>query len=215
MPNPQKRQPAHQNRPDDPLEACLRAWATARLSPERLVHTQGVVETAARLAEQHFIGHVASLRLAGWVHDAAKDLPDDDLLRLAAALGYKARPIERQVPQLLHGVVGALLAREECGLKDPIAMSAAAYHTTGHPAMSTADKVFYLADLIEPSRDFSWVAQARVLAGQDLERALLFALTCQLRRLLKRGAIIDARSVELRNRLLLDGVILVPRDKKA
>lgn len=194
------------------LEARVRAWAEARLSPERLAHTAGVVETAARLAGQHGVGHVESLRLAGWIHDAAKALPRAELLRLAEQMGCPIRFIERQEPLLLHGLVAARLAREELGLDDPIIDSAVAFHTTGDPTMSAADKVFYLADGLEPSRTFSWTAQGRILAEEDIDRALLFVLSNKLRRLLHKDALIDPRSVELRNQLLLDGVALAPRE---
>lgn len=198
--------------PLSPLEARVRAWAEARLSPERLVHTAGVVETAARLAQRHGVGHIASLRLAGWIHDAAKALPRDELLHLAKQMGCPIRPIERQEPLLLHGPVAVWLARVELGLDDPVVDSAVTFHTTGDPAMSAADRVFYLADGLEPSRAFPWAAQGRILAEEDIDRALLFVLSNKLRRLLHKGALIDPRAVELRNRLLLDGVTFVPRE---
>lgn|GEM_PF-475898 len=198
--------------PLSPLEARVRAWAEARLSPERLVHTAGVVETAARLAQRHGVGHVASLRLAGWIHDAAKALPRAELLRLAEQMGYPIRAIERHEPLLLHGPAAVWLARAELGLDDAIMASAVMLHTTGDSSMSTADKVFYLADGLEPSRTFPWVAQGRSLAEEDIDRALLFVLSNKLRRLLHKGAIIDPRAIELRNRLLLDGVAFGPRE---
>ncbi len=194
------------------LEARARSWARARMSPERFDHTIGVVETVTHLAARHDLGSMAALRLAGWIHDAAKELGDGELIAWAERLGYPIRPIERQAPLLLHGAVAALLARQELGLDDPLIFTAATYHTSGHPDMSRADKAFYLADLIEPSRTLGWIEQTRQLAEEDLDKALLFALTRQLRRLLKRGAIIDPRSVELHNRLLLSGVELVARE---
>ncbi len=199
---------------DPTLEAKARSWAKTRLSEARFRHTEGVVEMATRLAHRFNVPETASLRLAGWIHDAAKERGDDELLALAKRLGYTVRPVEKNFPFLLHGVVAGLLAREELGIHDPVVATAVEYHTTGHPDMSLADKVFFLADLAEPSRAYPWIDQVRRLAQEDVDTALLFAVTYQLRRLLKRGSAIDPRAIELRNSLLLAGVPLVPRRKK-
>jgi predicted HD superfamily hydrolase involved in NAD metabolism len=196
----------------EPPETRARVWAQARLSPGRFLHTRGVVETVTMLATRHNLGEaVPALRVAAWLHDGAKGLPAATLLALAGTLGCAIRPIERACPALLHGAVAVALARRELGIDDPAVSSAIQYHTTGHPEMSQADKAFYIADLIEPTRAYAWIDQARALASHDLDEALLFAVTYQLRRLLNRGIIVDPRSVELHNRLLLDGVRFVPR----
>ncbi len=194
------------------FEPSVRSWVRERLSPLRFTHTEGVVETVTRLAAYHRIAEVPALRLAGWIHDAAREYRADDLLVEARRLSLPVRPVEAQSPRLLHGAVALGLAREVFGLDHPVVTSAVLYHTTGHPDMSRADKVFYLADLVEPSRTFAWIDQARALAEADLDTALLFSITRQLRRLLKKPAVIDTRAVELRNRLLAEGTPLTPRD---
>ncbi len=196
----------------DPRESAARDWAQARLSPGRFAHTRGVVETVTALALRHGLsGVIPALRVAGWIHDAAKELPPGALLTRARALGCAIRPVDQACPGLLHGAVAVALARQELGIDDPLITSAVLYHTTGHPEMSRADKAFYLADLIEPSRTYAWIDQARALAADDLDQALLFAVTFQVRRLLARGIIVDPRGIELHNRLLQDGVRFVPR----
>lgn len=193
------------------LEARARDWVRGQLSPERFQHTAGVVQAAERLAAHYCPEAAPALRIAGWIHDAAKERPDSDLLTLAEEGGYAIRPVERAYPPLLHGAAAITLARRDLHIDDPVITTAVLYHTTGHPEMTTPDKAFYLADLIEPGRPYAWIAQVRELAADDLDTALLFALTHQLRRLLKKGAVIDPLAVELRNRLLLDGTPLVPR----
>jgi len=94
-----------------------------------------------------------------------------------------------------------------------VTASAVLYHTTGHPAMSRADRLFYLADLVEPSRTFDWIVQLRALVERDLDEALLVALIHQLRRLLHHGVAIDPRTVALYNRLLAEGVRPAPPDR--
>jgi predicted HD superfamily hydrolase involved in NAD metabolism len=190
-------------------EAQARSWAQARMSHDRFRHTQGVVEAATHLAERYRLPTTASLRLAGWIHDAAKEHSNAQLLALAGRLNYPIRPVEQHCPILLHGAVAALLAREDLDLDDPVVFTAAQYHTAGHPDMSDSDKVLYLADLIEPSRTYGWIDQVRRLVEDDLDRALLFAVTAKIRHLLRRGRVVDPRSLELHNKLLLAGVEFV------
>lgn len=194
-----------------PQEIQAREWAQARLSPHRFLHTEGVVDTVIRLGTHYQIAALPALRLAGWIHDAAKELPPEELLAQAEAAGCAIRPVERACPDLLHGEVALILARRELGIDDPVVASAVRYHTTGAPGMSQADRLFYVADLVEPSRSYAWIMQARQLAYEDIDVALLFALTYQLRRLLKQGQTVDPRGVELRNELLAAGVRFVPR----
>lgn len=193
------------------LEQRARSWAQERLSDVRFTHTAGVVECVTRLAALHGLTeHLPALRLAGWIHDAAKENDGHDLLAEAQRLGCRIRPVERQNPGLLHGAIALHQAEVALGFHNPVTASAVLYHTTGHPAMTRADKLFYLADLVEPSRTAEWIVRLRLLIERDLDEALLFALVHQLRRLLRKGEAIDPRGVALYNRLLAAGVSLPP-----
>ena len=46
------------------------------------------------------------------------------------------------------------------------------WHTTGKEDMALLEKVIYMADYIEPTRDFEGVEELRRLAYTDLDRAL-------------------------------------------
>jgi HD superfamily phosphohydrolase YqeK len=85
-------------------------------------------------------------------------------------------------------------------------MSACALHTTGAPDMSTLDKIIFLADLIEPARDFPKVNKLRRDAKQDLDVALLRAADHTLKYLLKQQRLVDGRLLELHNQLIQHGV---------
>jgi predicted HD superfamily hydrolase involved in NAD metabolism len=102
--------------------------------------------------------------------------------------------------------VGYVLAAREFGLDDPQIQSACAFHTTGDPAMTTADKIVYVADLIEPTRDFPGVEELRAEAKRDLDAGTLLATDFTLRHLINRGQYIDPRPVFLHNRLVQAGV---------
>jgi predicted HD superfamily hydrolase involved in NAD metabolism len=188
------------------FEAQVSAWATARLGAARLAHVRGVVETAARLAERYAPDQVMRVRLAGWLHDVAKYWDDATLLRYAESHDLPISAAERAVPMLLHGAVGYALAAEQFGLDDPQLRSACALHTTGAPDMTTADKIVFLADLIEPTRPDSRVGTVRRLVERDLDAAVLCAVDTVFRHLIRRQRLIDERAFALRNQLITSGV---------
>ena len=70
---------------------------------------------------------------------------------------------------------GAAIARDLFGVSDEIYW-AIYWHTTGKADMTKLEKVIYLADYIEPSRDFPGVEKLRRAVHADLEHGLLMAL---------------------------------------
>ncbi|MCB9436217.1 MAG: bis(5'-nucleosyl)-tetraphosphatase (symmetrical) YqeK [Anaerolineales bacterium] len=188
------------------LEEQVRQWAEARVPAKRWAHVCGVVEAADQLARRYAPTQVLQARLAGWIHDAAKSLDDETLLQTARAYDWPIIEIERQVPDLLHGAVGYLLANEEFQFDDPQLASACTYHTTGAPNMASLDKVVLLADLIEPTRHYPNVERLRALCQLDLDAALLFSMDFTLAYLIERHRLIDTRAVDCRNQLLAAGV---------
>ena len=188
------------------FETRVQTWVEAHLKPKRIPHVRGVVETADWMATRYIPAERMRARLAAWIHDAAKRLPDDELLRLAELHQLPISEGERMVPMLLHGAVGYVLAAEEFGLDDPQLQTACAFHTTGDPSMNAVDMIVYVADLIEPTRDFPGVEELRAEAKVSLEGVTLMATDFTLRYLIDRKKYIDPRPVYLHNRLIQAGV---------
>jgi predicted HD superfamily hydrolase involved in NAD metabolism len=184
------------------LESQIAAWSQERQEEERFAHTVRVVETVTRLAAKWSPADVMMLRLAGWIHDAAKSMPDDKLLAYAEKKGVEITPAEREVPMLLHGVVAYLKADKKFDLHDERIRTACAYHTTGHPSMSMTDKLLFLADLIEPSRDFPLVTALRDMVMIDIDQTMLMAVDGTIRYLMDRQRVIDPRVLDLYNVLV-------------
>lgn len=172
-----------------------------RLPLDRFEHSLFVSKTAADLARQHNCD-VSRAELAGLLHDYARNLEEADLLALAESNELIKHPLERQVPMLLHGPVGALLVKEDLGISDREVLEAIAYHTTAAPGMSVLAGIVYLADMIEPLRDFPGVDALRNLAKDDLEAAVLAGLNASIKYCIKRGVMIHPCSIEARNFLL-------------
>jgi predicted HD superfamily hydrolase involved in NAD metabolism len=188
------------------FERQVQAWAEERIKNKRLDHVRGVVELGSQLADRYAPEHRMRVRLAGWIHDAAKALSDDELLAIAIEKGLAITEDERNSPMLLHGAVGYALADEQFSLDDPLIQSACTNHTTGAPVMAITDKIVFLADLLEPGRDFPEVDRLRAALWVDLDVALLMSLDHTLQYFLDRGKTIDPRPLLLRNRLIEAGV---------
>lgn len=188
------------------FETQLIDWAQAKQSSKRFAHTQRVVETVTTLAERWSPDNIMPLRLAGWIHDSAKHKDPEKLLRYALKYGLEVSPSEENNPSLLHGVVAYWKANKQFQLHDDIIRTACTYHTVGNPAMTLTDKLFFLADLIEPERDFPMVDVLRDLAMTDVDRAMLVAVDGTLRYLLSRKKVIDPRVLLLYNALITEGV---------
>ncbi|HHY93164.1 MAG TPA: HD domain-containing protein [Firmicutes bacterium] len=184
----------------------------AHLTPDRLQHSLGVVETAARLAVR-WGAAVAQARLAGLLHDCAKGLTADELLQWAAAFGIVRSDTEIACPDLLHGPVGALLAWKEYGVTDRAVLTAIRLHTLGAPDMGLLDKLIYLADYIEPGRAFPGVEDLRRRAEQDLNQAVLRAMDGTIRYVLERGLPLHPQTVAARNQLLREAAETGERGK--
>ena len=146
------------------------------LTEKRMHHTAGVVETALLLAAQNHVDGKKAFT-AALLHDCAKYLPDSELFRRST----DPTPI---LP-VLHSEIGAQLANELYGVEDPEILRAIRLHTTGDAGMTKLDKVVYLADMIEPSRDYPGVQALR--DEPDLDRAVQMALQRSLAHIRERG----------------------------
>ena len=62
--------------------------------------------------------------------------------------------------------------------------------------MTTLEKIVYLADFIEPTRDFPGVERVRTSAFEDLDRAMIEALQMSMDVVVRHGAVPHPRSAE-------------------
>ena len=146
------------------------AFARERLSEKRYDHTARVADTAEDLARIHGLD-LARTRLAALLHDAARETEPDEYLRLAEEWSLPVGEPERQSPKLLHGPVAAELGRRELGVEDEEVLEAVRVHTVGAAGMGPLALALYVADKIEPARDYPSVGRIRDLARRDLREA--------------------------------------------
>ena len=178
----------------------LRPIALSFLKPKRMPHVLGTEHEAAVLARRYG-ADVTSARIAALLHDCTKKLSMEEQLALCEQYGIALDELERKNLKLLHAKTGAAIARDLFGVSDEIYW-AIYWHTTGKADMTKLEKVIYLADYIEPSRDFPGVEKLRRAVHADLEHGLLTALEDSIEEMRQRGNPVHPNTVEARDYLL-------------
>ena len=147
----------------------------SRLSDKRYEHTINVKKMAVKLAK-HYGTDPEQAALAALLHDAAKELPKDEMRAIMQAYPEYAQGGEARPTPVWHGICAAILARTEWGVTDEAVLSAIACHTAGKAGMTQLDKILYLADMTSAERDWPGVEKLRKLEMKDLDAAMLAAL---------------------------------------
>lgn len=152
-------------------DARLRAVSYGMMRAKRIPHVQGTEEEAVRLALR-WGARVDYARRAAILHDCTKYWTQEEHLALCDRYGVPLDDMERQAEKLLHSKTGAALAKHIFGEPDEVC-SAIFYHTTGKGNMTLLEKILYIADYMEPHRDFPGVDDLRKAAYGDLDRAVI------------------------------------------
>ncbi|MDR0691172.1 MAG: bis(5'-nucleosyl)-tetraphosphatase (symmetrical) YqeK [Streptococcaceae bacterium] len=167
-------------------------------SEKRFKHVLAVQETAIILAKR-FGGDVGKASIAGLVHDYVKERLDEELLRVV----YENN-LDKEIiafgNNIWHGVAGTILIEEELGVVDAEILQAVSVHTTGSDNMALLDKILYVADFIEPNRNFPGVEKARELVKVNLDKTVKYKTKHTLLRLVENEAKIYPKTINTYNK---------------
>lgn len=172
-----------------------------KLDCKRFEHSLGVKEKAEELAHLYNVP-VMKARIAGLLHDCAKNHDKNQLLEIALRSNLSIDKVVKHNLQLLHGQIGAKIARDKLGVQDRDILNAIRYHTTGREHMSNLEKIVFLSDFIEPGRDFPGVENLRREALFDLNKATLMALDHTIKYVIRKKALLHPFTIYARNDLL-------------
>ena len=182
----------------------LRPIALSYLKPKRMPHVLGTEQEAVRLAERYG-ADVTKARIAALLHDCTKKLDMDEQLALCKKYRIPLDELERKALKLLHSKTGAAIARDVFAVDDDV-YNAIMYHTTGKPDMTLLEKIIYLADYIEPTRDFPGVEALRRTVYEDLDRGLLMGLTMTIDEMEEMGNPVHHMTRDARDYLMKRGI---------
>ena len=174
----------------------------ARMGEKRYIHSVNVATEAKRLATKYG-ADVEKARLAGILHDIAKETPADEQLKIIQRAYIKLNDVESQSPKLWHAIAGAAFVRYFMGIEDEDVFNAIRYHTSGRANMSLLEKCIFIADFTGAERDYDGVDEMRALANQSLEDAMTYGLSFSISDLAKRRLAIDPNSLACYNEMVL------------
>ncbi|MCB2288741.1 bis(5'-nucleosyl)-tetraphosphatase (symmetrical) YqeK [Clostridium sp. CS001] len=171
------------------------------LSENKLKHSLNVSETAVLLAVKYG-ENIEKARISGLVHDCAKCMKDEELIKVARTSGMQIDEVCISNPSILHGYVASIIAKEEMGIEDEDMLMAIRYHTTGRKDMSVLEKIIYVADYIEPLRTFDEVEKLRNLSNVDLDEAVVRSLENSIKYVISQNGLLHTDTIHARNYLL-------------
>lgn len=150
----------------------LIAKVKEQVSEKRFKHILGAEQAALELARANDY-ELEKASVAALVHDYAKERSDSEFKALIVQTGLE-QDLLNWNNFIWHGVVGAEIIKKELKITDEEILNAVRRHTVGAKEMTMLDQIVYVADYIEPGRDFPGVDQARQLAAESLRAAVEF-----------------------------------------
>lgn len=167
------------------------------LSEYRYNHCLRVGEVAKDLAK-HYNLNEEEAYLAGLTHDIAKEFTTEENEKFVKEHNLDENLLDPKNKKFIHGVVGAVLVREKYHFNEDM-VNAIYYHTAGRPNMSDLEKIVYLADKIEPGKNYQGIEEERVLAYQDLDKAVTLCLETKIKKLTSEGKPIHQDTIKTLN----------------
>lgn len=176
----------------------LIAKLKAKLSTHRFEHCLRVEQTALALAASMDDVDLEQVSVAALLHDYAKEVSDEKFIAT-----IKSHHLDADLLNwgnfIWHGAVGAEIIKDELGIEDAAILTAIRQHTVGASNMSLLAQLVYVADYIEPARNFPDVAYVRALAKQDLKLAVSYETKHTLSYLLANNKTIHPQAINTYN----------------
>lgn len=181
---------------------CIRSkiieYIEHNLKEKRLKHTYSVAEEAVRLAEKYG-EDCERAEFAALFHDMFRSTPVTVLNMYVRHLGLPDRLMDNA--NLSHSKVAAEIMKRDYGIEDEDMINAVSFHTTGRAGMSRLEKIIFLADAIEPGRNYPSVEETRRLAYIDLDKACISSLERTVEYIRGKGEYLDPDTVNALNYL--------------
>lgn len=182
----------------DDLKSKISGYIEKNLNERRLKHTYSVVNEAKKLAA-HYGCDSEKAEIAALFHDMYRSTPVSVLNMYVRQLGLPKTIMDN--PNLSHGKIASVIMKRDYGVEDIEILNAVAYHTTGRSGMSLLEKIIFLADAIEPGRNYPMVDEIRRLAYIDIDKACISSLERTVEYIKEIGEYLDPDTINAINDL--------------
>jgi predicted HD superfamily hydrolase involved in NAD metabolism len=196
----------------------LRENVAKILSAKRMRHTLEVEKMVIRLAAMYQPEKTDLLRAAALLHDITKEYDDKVQLSILTKPGIEFSFKDHHASKTFHARTAALLIPELYPeFADDEIISAIRWHTTGRENMTLCEKLLYLSDYIDMSRDFEDCVKLRDMFFsakpeemneeerlKHLDRVLLASYDINISALIRKNSVISVDTLNARNSLLCE-----------
>ena len=167
------------------------------LSEKRFYHSQCVEERCVEFAKI-YNADTKKARLVGIAHDIAKEMPDEEKIKILKEKNIEITEIEKEYPGLLHGKVGAILAKEKFDFDEEM-LDAIANHTKGTANMSLLSEILFVADSCGADRKYEGTKETYELAKRNIKAAVIRCMDRTIIERIEKQKTIDPKTLEARN----------------
>lgn len=174
------------------------------LSESRYNHSISVMNKAIELAKIYGVDEDKAA-LAGLAHDIAKEIPDEEALKLASDNNVEIDDFIKNINhKLLHGKIGAVIVKQRYGFDEQI-QKAIEFHTEGTPDFDMLGKIVFVADKTEdlrkgPAEIDIW----RKISKEDIDEAIIQIINFNIKKLIEEKRLIDLTCILTRNKLMMN-----------
>ncbi len=173
------------------------------IGKKRYSHSLNVMEMALKLSEIYNADN-EKVKIAAKFHDCGKIRDKTKLLEMAGEFDIILDQCMEHNIELIHGPLGAKIAKERYKIRDKEVLNAIKYHTTARENMTLLDKIIYISDYIEPGRKFPGVEEVRELAFKDIDKSIIMAMDKTINFLIDNKNLIHTETIKARNYLIIN-----------
>lgn len=177
---------------------CINDYIEKNLSEKRKRHTYGVRDTALELATLYGVD-LEKAEIAALFHDMFKEISEKEMNNYVKQLNLDSKYLNNK--NLAHSKVAAIIMAKDYEITDEDILNAVSYHTTGRSNMSQLEKIIFLADAIEPNRNYPAVSEIRKVAFANLNEACILTLSKTIDYISSQNLFLDEDTVKARNYL--------------
>lgn len=177
-------------------------YVKKHISEKRFNHSVGVMQRAEVLAKIYGEDSLKARKVA-IAHDIAKEFTKEQNLDYIKQNNIQVDEIELKNMGLLHGKIGADIAKKVLGFSDDMCEAIIA-HTTAKENMSMLSKILYAADKTElgrKSENYN-IEFERKLADENIDVAIIYMIDETLKVNINERKLIHPDSILARNYLI-------------
>ncbi|MDY4011704.1 MAG: bis(5'-nucleosyl)-tetraphosphatase (symmetrical) YqeK [Fusobacterium gastrosuis] len=152
----------------------LKEIVKSKVSIKRFNHIMAVVDMSIKLAKI-YNADIEKCKIAALLHDICKEMNMEEMKKICKNnFSEDLSDEDLENDEILHPFVGAYWVEKNLKIEDIEILNAIKNHTLGNKNMSLVEKIVYIADAIEITRNYPGVEEIRNLVFKDLNEGILF-----------------------------------------